>query len=286
MVTAGDVANSKTQATSSDSVSKNGLSSVAETVDKLVAVLHGVEPPQHAVSSVLLGIVPSSEVCLEGVPVKALLDTGSPISITSLDFFLKVCVQNRKPSESPVEWGRGVKQWLEEPTVSLHSYGGGELNVVSQVQCRVSRDNFVVETVLQVQRGAPVDLLLGTDTLPKLGFIFSRAERDGRVTNLLPELKGTPSDGSHVVSASAGTVMQKPPDVSTEEAQVATVRLVQATRLPAHHVKLVRASVDNPELFGSVCLFEPNLPELHRKGVTMSDGLVDAQGAVTLLMNN
>ena len=95
-------------------------------------------------------------------------------------------MQNHKPSESPVEWGRGVKQWLEEPTVSLCSYGGGELNVVSQVKCRISRDNFVVETVLQVQRGAPVDLLLSTDTLPKLGFIFSRAERDNRVTNLLP----------------------------------------------------------------------------------------------------
>jgi len=67
MVTAGDIVNSKTQATSSDSVSKSGSSSVAETVDKLVAVLHGVEPPQYAVSSVLLGIVPSSEVYLEGV---------------------------------------------------------------------------------------------------------------------------------------------------------------------------------------------------------------------------
>ena len=80
--------------------------------------------------------------------------------------------------------------------------------------------------------------------------------------------------------------MRKPSDMSTEVAKVATVMLIQATRLPAHHVKLLIASVDNPEIFGSLCLFEPNLPELHRKGVTMSDDLVDAQGAATLLMNN
>ena len=73
--------------------------------------------------------------CLDGVLVKALLDTGSLISITSLEFFLKACVQNHKPNELPEEWGKAIKQRLQRPTVSLRSYGGGELNIVSQVKC-------------------------------------------------------------------------------------------------------------------------------------------------------
>jgi len=70
--------------------------------------------------------------------VKPLLDTGLPVSITSLEVFLKVCVQNHKSSESPEEWGKSVKQWIQQPTASLHSYGGGELNIVGQVECCIS----------------------------------------------------------------------------------------------------------------------------------------------------
>ena len=84
----------------------------------------------QSTQSVVLGQTPSSEVCLDRVSVKALLDTGSPISITSSDFFLKVCVKNRRPSEFPEEWERAVKNRLQKPGVTLCSYGGGELNVM------------------------------------------------------------------------------------------------------------------------------------------------------------
>ena len=111
--------------------------SVSDAIDQVVATLHGVEP-QQGIPNVLLGLTPISKMCLEGVPVKALLDTGSPISITSLEFFLKACVQNQKTNESSEEWGRAVKQRLQQPTVALRSYGGGELNIViaSQVLCK------------------------------------------------------------------------------------------------------------------------------------------------------
>ena len=123
------------------------------------------------------------------MPVKVLLDTGSPISITFLEFFLKACVQSQKINESLEEWERAVKQWLQQPTTALRSYGGGESNIVSQVKCCVSRDNFIVETVLQVQKQAPVDLLLGTDILSHLEFTFSRLEKVGKSTDLLGDLK-------------------------------------------------------------------------------------------------
>ena len=95
---------------------------LSDAVDQVVATLHGVEP-QQVMPSVVLGPTPTSEVSLEGVPVKALLDTGSPISIISLEFFLKACVQNFKSGESPEEWGKVVKQRFQQPTVSLRSYG-------------------------------------------------------------------------------------------------------------------------------------------------------------------
>jgi len=48
----------------------------------------------------------------------------------------------------------------------------------------------------------------------------------------------------------------------------------------------VHVSVDNPGVLGSLCLFEPELCQLHQKGVTMSDGLVDAEKTVTLVIRN
>jgi len=67
---------------------------------------------------------------------------------------------------------------------------------------------------------------------------------------------------------------------------MAEVKLIQASRLPACHSKLVCVSVNNLELFGSLCLFEPVLDSLHKIGVTMSDALVDVQGVITLLVRN
>ena len=77
----------------------------------------------------------------------------------------------------------------------------------------------MVITVLQVQKGAPVGLLLGTDILSHLGFKFSRLEKDEELTDLL-------------VKAKSG------------------------------------------------------LSTLVTKGVTMSDGLVDAEKTVTLVIRN
>ena len=50
--------------------------------------------------------------------------------------------------------------------MALRSYGGDALDIVSRVKCKLARDNFSVEPSLQVQKGAPVHLLLGTDVLP------------------------------------------------------------------------------------------------------------------------
>ena len=115
-----------------------------------------------------------------------------------------------------------------------------------------------------------------------MGFVFSKLEKGGKISSLLPELKGSQSKNAHVVSAPASAMEPKLPEAN----KAATVKLIQATRLPANHVKLVRASVENSELIGSVCLFEPDLSRLHQKRITMSDRLEDGETTVTLLVNN
>ena len=62
---------------------------MSNAVDQMVATLHRVEP-QQVTPSVQLGKIPTCKVQLDGVPVTTLLDTGSPISIMSLEF-LKAC---------------------------------------------------------------------------------------------------------------------------------------------------------------------------------------------------
>ena len=47
-----------------------------------------------------------------------------------------------------------------------------QLPLVSQVKCQLTSNQHSIETILQVQRGASEDLLLGTDVLPKLGFFL------------------------------------------------------------------------------------------------------------------
>ena len=75
-------------------------------------------------------------------------------------------------------------------------------------------------------------------------------------------------------------------NVPDEVTPSAVVKLIRATRLPAHHSKLVRVSVDCPSKFNSLCIFEPELCHLHKKGVTMSDGLVDVGKYITLIVRN
>ena len=181
------------------------LSIVEEAIQQFEATMHGIEP-QDAPNNALLGPTPTSDVLLDLLPVQALLDTGSPITVVSLKCFLRAAAANRAANQSPPQWAKAVRVWLQPSTVTLHSYGGDKLAIVSQVQCKLERGSHIVDTVLQVQEGAPVELLVGTDVLVRLGFGLVRQEGGGNTTNLL--------------------------SVTPEEKEpTATVKLLHATRL-------------------------------------------------------
>ena len=144
---------------------------VKDAVTQIVARMHGIEAGPTS-----LGPVLTSEVGVDGSTVKALLDTGSPVSIISLDYFLQTAVAKRPEDQSPADWGEEVQRRLLPSTMTLRSYGGVELPIMAQVSCKLSKGGFSTESLLQVQKEAPVDFLLGTDTLSQLGFSLTESQ--------------------------------------------------------------------------------------------------------------
>ena len=107
---------------------------------------------------------------VNSITTRALLDTGSPSTIVSLKFILKVMEQERPKYESVQKWKEAVKVKIE---VELKNYGGAELDLVGQMQ---------VQITIQVHKERPVDLLLGTDLQPALGFYLVQAGEDAKGT--------------------------------------------------------------------------------------------------------
>lgn len=97
---------------------------------------------------------------------------------------------------------------------------------MSQTKCQLSRDGCSIEAVLQVlqvQKGAPVDLLLGTDVLPRLRFALTQTEKEGHPTDLL-QLTLSPRTQLESVGARNGA--------TTQDTKIATS---DAGGEPAHH---------------------------------------------------
>ena len=203
---------------------------------------------------------------MDGLATEALLDTGSPVSIVSLDFFLKAAAAKRPKEQSPTDWGREVKKRLAPTAMSLRSYGGADIPLVAQVSCALARGNLCVDAQLQVQQGAPVNLLLGTDTLAKLGFTLT--EQQDPAKDVLPAGATTSSRQQHDQHEAS-----IPPDGVPTLTTSAVVRLIRPARVPAGHSKVVRVEVTDQDLAGETCLIEPFLQH-HREDISVPDTLV------------
>lgn len=95
-----------------------------------------------------LGPTPTVEVLFEGVPTRALLDTGSPVTIVSLNFVLQALAKQRKESQTPAEWEQEVKPRLSTPKPMLQNYGGGNLDVIRQTSANISRENYACNAMV------------------------------------------------------------------------------------------------------------------------------------------
>ena len=266
-------------------LNERSQSVVEEAVKQVMGMMHNIKP--SGTLDTALGPTPTSQITLDNAPVEALLDTGSPISIVSLEFYLKTAAQKRTSSQSPAEWGKEVLKKLMPTTVSLRSYGGNELEIVSQAVCHLERDGYQVKTALQVQKGAPVDLLLGTDVLSQLGFSLMQASKQGMAIDLLQmtNTSHTPLD-STPQSGSAASHQKPETGSSTGSTQV---KLIQAVRLPARHSKLIHVDVSDSSFDSRTCLFEPQQHMLRKRGLVMADAVVgvgDGKEMALLIANH
>ena len=80
-----------------------------------------------------LGSTLAGEVYVEGQPTKALLDTGSPVSIILIEFLLQALLNLN--IEGPKE--ERLKFELKAPTMSIRNFGGGRVIVLYQVTVEV-----------------------------------------------------------------------------------------------------------------------------------------------------
>lgn len=195
-------------------------------LQKKSATMRGVTCDEANPGTVQLGTAVHVELEFEGCRVNALIDTGSPATIVSLDCLLNSLARGRSKDQTPTEWELEVKRRLKPPEITLRSYGGGGLDIVGQIQATLQCGSYRQTAVVLVQNGAPEDLLLGTDLQPQLGFRLSQARPDGPAIQLLP----APDD----VSLETEGGMRTAP----------VVRLLQSERLPARHGHIVRARVD------------------------------------------
>ena len=214
---------------------------------------------------------------LEGTPVQALFDTGSPVTIASLEWLLGALAKQRPTNQAPEAWEKEVRARPEEPSVRLQSYGGTPLNVVSQIRCHISRGQYSAQILIQLQRGVPIPLLIGTDVEPVLGYALLQRSPDGMAVDLLQGCEAHAEGVSHFAPPKLGPSI--PPGI-------ATVSILQTVRLPVNHSRLVRARAADCNMIAK--LFEAEPTALGREGLVVEDGVVlpNAEGLVTLVVQN
>ena len=127
-----------------------------------------------------------------------------------------------------------MKARLQPPSATLQGYSGGDLHIVSQVECDLSRGSYHHKARVLNQRDPLVSLLIGTDVCPKLGFLFLKRE-EGQVAMDL--LQGESWEIAKKVDLEGKTESEKEGTISTCEKEGVgkepiTVRLLHATRLP------------------------------------------------------
>ena len=242
-----------------------------------------------------LGPTLTAEVCVEGQPTKALLDTGSPISIISIEFLLQALLNlnKEKPKEERLKFAESK---LKTPTISIRNFGGGRVNVLSQVTVDINRGSYQCRATILVQKGSTIELLLGTDLLTKLGFDLVKTSQEGKLTSLLSNFEYTQSEKkSERKDLLTPSPVRLPPESKTSgdregkllevDNHYVTVKLLQAVKIPARHSKLVRAQAKNSEVNHPV-LFEEKKGENKNLSMTMCVTEVDKDKKLVVAIEN
>ena len=259
-----------------------------------------------------LGSTISVEVVLEGRPTKALVDTGSPVTIVSIDCLLEALFERCTTNQSPEDWRKEVAAKIQPPSLTIRSYGGGEINVIGQLSVIMSVGERKCQQTVLVQKGASVDLLLGTDTLPCLGFHLLLRPHEDKLTidmmtskemetavgkqdtgclevppTVVPKQNSNPSGDMNLERTLNLTLGDTDDNLNTHCKDKIEVKLLTATRLPGRQAKVLRAQVSNTLGVKDV-VFEPYEFLSDDQKLVMTEALIEPnkEGYVKLLIEN
>ena len=79
-----------------------------------------------------LGPTVLTPLTVNGITTTALVDTGSPATIISLEFVIRVLVAGRKKDETPEQWKQATYDKFSRPSVTLNNYGGKPVDIMAQ----------------------------------------------------------------------------------------------------------------------------------------------------------
>ena len=161
-----------------------------------------------------------TEVLVADQEVRALIDTGSPVSVISSQLFYQVC-KSKTPHGS--SWKNTMRQEMCEPSIEVKSYNDTPVEVAAETKVNLRRGEYKVDAVVLVQCNAPQDLLLGTDLLESLGIRLDL---------------GAPRPTEQCV---------RKEDISSQDS-VVKVRLLATLKIPARHACTIKGIVSSPTM--------------------------------------
>ena len=185
---------------------------------------------------------------------QALLDTGSPVSIVSIDFLLKVPLTTTATDQIEESPKGAARERIKFPTTSVRNFGGGDVYIIGQVTVSVPRGEHCYQTVMLVQKGIQLEVLLRTDLFTKFGFSLMQKEYNDDATDLLTGWSCKSGEESNLRAG-----QNKQHSTLSESSVRVIVYLLKAVRVPGCHGRTVKVQGDNVDgLKGKPCCLVPS----------------------------
>ena len=192
-------------------------------------------------TSTAVGPVLYLEIEIEGVPVKAVVDSGAQSTVISRDLLHKISRHLREQDRPPPT--------LELPSATLYGKGGrdsSKLCITAQADLQLAVDGLTVTGPVFVQPSSGVPCLLGTNVLPQLGVRVTRA--NGQPVEETSLVKGIPTSSR--------------------------VYIIRSTYIPCRRATFVEAQVKSPLVGNDTLMFEPDKTALEAVGLAAADCLL------------
>ena len=206
-----------------------------------------------------------------GLPVRALVDTGSPATIISEKLLHKIMKGNTEITPA----------CLERPTVQLVDCGQHLLHIVGQITLTFKFIPGAERKVkVLINTDSTQDCLLGTNAQEELGFTL------------------VSSDGQEISRSPAPTVERYSKELEAKDStsktslpianSTFTVRLLTTCRIPGYRGHTVKAQVEGDwsQVQGKEFLFEPDRETLQKFELDAESSLMKCDSTIALRVHN